>query len=383
METQQNKDLTMKSLICGIVCTLFFGMSAFAASPTLEELNATIAKAATTKNDLDDVIFRASETRVEKLQRQLRDLQQQLKKQKKPTHPPAPTPKPRQITTYRWETRYRSVPYQVKICTNGYCHYETRYQQQAYSVRVPVTIIKQTVGQSESPRYNPTNGYWYFSVDSEWHKSKTKPTEGLVYNLLDGRHAVVHNGIVKLLPKEASPTPTAEVNRILNLLRPRSDEIFVDYGCGADARFCVAAVKQYGCTAIGIEIDPERAAQARRRVADAGLSSKIRIIEGDALKTNVKADVGVVYLYPETLSKLKPKLTKLNRFAGYMHPVPGLAMYKSNNAYVWQRQQTTQQVSTRPYAIWGGYKYYGRVCTNKHCSMCNDIERQINAWYYR
>jgi SAM-dependent methyltransferase len=38
---------------------------------------------------------------------------------------------------------------------------------------------------------------------------------------------------------------------------------------------------------------------------------------------------------------------------------------------------SVQQETVRPYAIWNGVKYYGRVCNRSWCDMCNDIELQI------
>lgn len=168
----------------------------------------------------------------------------------------------------------------------------------------------------------------------------------------------------------AAPTPHAEVNRILSILRPQPSETFVDYGCG-DGRFVIAAARGYGCRAVGVEIDPERAAEARANVAAAGLADRVEIIEGDALTVDVDADVGVAYLYPDLLDGLSGKLQKLNRFASYLHPVSGLPMENWQGAYVW-RQPAPQR-----FGYWGGYAYSGRVCSNPGCRMCAEIARQL------
>ena len=179
------------------------------------------------------------------------------------------------------------------------------------------------------------------------------------------------------LPPEAGPTPIAEVARVLAILKPRADEVFVDYGCGADARWCVAAAETYGCRAVGVEIDPERAASARAHVASLGLSGRIEIIEGDALTADVDADVGVVYLYSDVLDSLRPKLTELDRFASYMHQVPNLPMSKSGDAYVWQQQFATQPVTADRYAVWGNQYYRAPVCNSPGCRMCASIRSQL------
>lgn len=171
----------------------------------------------------------------------------------------------------------------------------------------------------------------------------------------------------------AAPTPHAEVDRILSILKPQPSETFVDYGCG-DGRFLIAAASQYGCRAVGVEIDPQRVREARAAVAAAGLSDRVEIIEGDVLSVDVNADVGVAYLYPDLLDAIGPKLRKLKRFASYLHPVGGLSMENWQGAYVW-RQPALQQ-----YGWWNGQAYSGRVCTQPGCRMCASIQSQISGW---
>lgn len=102
----------------------------------------------------------------------------------------------------------------------------------------------------------------------------------------------VGDGVVSDVAPEASPTPHAEIDRVLSLL-PRPAVGFVDFGCGADARWCIAAAKKWNCVAVGVEIDPARAASAKEAVRKAGLQYVVTIVEGDATTTDVQADVGV------------------------------------------------------------------------------------------
>jgi len=188
------------------------------------------------------------------------------------------------------------------------------------------------------------------------------------------------------LPPEAQPTSMAEVHRVLRILNPKPTETFVDFGCGYDARFCIAAASVYGCKAIGVEIDPERAESSKRHVVSLGLSHLVTIIEGDATQVDVQADVGVAYLWPEVLTQLKPNLIKLTRFASVQHRVPGLAMSKNGDSYLWNKPRAVARTAvwgnrtySRPVAIWNGAQYFGRVCQNPGCSMCSAIERQLRT----
>ncbi len=176
----------------------------------------------------------------------------------------------------------------------------------------------------------------------------------------------------KAFTPDEFPTPQSEVDRVIRLL-PKPQIGFVEFGCGSDARWCVAAVQHWGCRAIGIEIDPVRAYAARAYVKDAGLDGSITIIEGDATTTDVQSDVGAVYLYDEVLVKLKPRLEKLRSFASYMHQPPGLMVTKNGDSWIYT------QPARVPLAVWGGHTYTGPVCNDPRCGMCNAIRSQLNA----
>jgi len=170
-----------------------------------------------------------------------------------------------------------------------------------------------------------------------------------------------------------APTPVEEINRVLSKL-PRPTVGFVDFGCG-DARWCVAAAKLWNCKVTGIEIDPGRAKIARERVYLAGLSHLITIIEGDATKVQVQADVGVAYLWPDVLQQLLPRLQRLKAFASYMHRPPGLPVTKDGDSWLYTQPIVTWSQS----AVWQGYSYSQPVCDSPFCSMCNSIRRQLRS----
>jgi hypothetical protein len=182
----------------------------------------------------------------------------------------------------------------------------------------------------------------------------------------------------KLAVADAAPTPTAEVVRVLALL-PKPAVGFVDFGCGYDARWCIAAAEKYGCKVTGVEIDPARAKAARERVKNLGLDHLITIIEGDATTAEVQGDVAVVYLYSDLLGRLKPRLEKFAAVASYMHAVPGLPMQQDGNTFVYRRQQaaalTVQPM--RQQAVWNGARYVAPVCNSPGCQMCQSIRYQL------
>jgi hypothetical protein len=174
---------------------------------------------------------------------------------------------------------------------------------------------------------------------------------------------------------EAAHTPMSEVVRVLALL-PKPEIGFVDFGCGFDARWCVAAAERWGCKCTGIEIDPSRAAAARERVRNLGLDHLITIVEGDAATVPFYGDVGVVYLYPDVLARLKARLEGMRAFASYLHQPPGISVTKDGDTWLYRRQAQVA-LYQQSGAVWGGATYSGPVCNNPRCTMCNSIRQQL------
>lgn len=167
---------------------------------------------------------------------------------------------------------------------------------------------------------------------------------------------------------EAAHTPMNEVTRVIQLL-PKPEVGFVDFGCGYDARWCVAAAERWGCKVTGIEIDPDRAAAARKHVRELGLDHLITIVEGDATEVDYAADVGVAYLYGDVLERLRPRLERLRAFASYLHRPPGLPVTQHGDTWLYSRPAQAVDAS-RPYAIWDNRIYYAPECDNPKCGMC-------------
>ena len=180
-----------------------------------------------------------------------------------------------------------------------------------------------------------------------------------------------------LATDDAAPTPLAEINRVLGLL-PKPEVAFIDFGCGSEARWCIAAAEKWRCRVIGIEIDPARAVAARKRVWNLGLDHLITIVEGDVEFVDVRGDVAVAYLYPDLLTRLKPRLQQFKAVATYMHNIPGLPMQQTGDSWVYRQAVVAAPVQSMNHgAVWGGAIYNGPVCNSRNCQMCNSIRRQM------
>lgn len=158
-----------------------------------------------------------------------------------------------------------------------------------------------------------------------------------VYQSVISKHVYEPESIVA----SQQATPDAVVKQVVDALALTKDDILADLGCG-DGRILIAAVQRYGCKGIGIEIDPVIVETARRRVADAGLSGRIAIITGDAVTfdpSSHSVTAITAYLYPELLAKLLPVFQQesIKVVACPYHEVPGLAMVKTGDVYVYRR----------------------------------------------
>ncbi len=77
-------------------------------------------------------------------------------------------------------------------------------------------------------------------------------------------------------------TPDQLIEPLLDLAQLHSDSVLVDLGCG-DGRILRAAAKRHGCRAVGVESDPDLAAEAKRLVSEAALGDTVEIINADAV----------------------------------------------------------------------------------------------------
>lgn len=95
-------------------------------------------------------------------------------------------------------------------------------------------------------------------------------------------------------------TPTELVPALLEFGEVSSTDTVADLGCG-DGRIVIEAAKRTGCRAIGVESDPELVARAQARAREAGVSDRIRILEGDATNAELgQATTVFVFLPADT-----------------------------------------------------------------------------------
>jgi len=106
------------------------------------------------------------------------------------------------------------------------------------------------------------------------------------------------------------PTPQEVVDTMLSLAKPGRGELVYDLGCG-DGRIVVTAAKKFGSRGIGVDIDPQRIAEANANVRKENVGDLVKIVQDDLFQIDFKdANVVTLYLLPSLNLKLRPKLWK-------------------------------------------------------------------------
>ena len=104
------------------------------------------------------------------------------------------------------------------------------------------------------------------------------------------------------------PMPLNTARRMLQLADVRPGETVYDLGSG-DGRVVIAAARNFGATAIGVEIDPLRTLISRTAIALLGLRSRARVARANLFDVDLRgADVVTVYLLPKANARLALKL---------------------------------------------------------------------------
>jgi hypothetical protein len=104
------------------------------------------------------------------------------------------------------------------------------------------------------------------------------------------------------------PTPDAVVKRMLELGKLGPRDFLVDLGSG-DGRTVIAAAKNYGARALGVEFNPNMVELSRKSAAAAGVSKQAEFRRADIFATDfTKATVVTMYLLPELNLRLRPRM---------------------------------------------------------------------------
>ena len=106
------------------------------------------------------------------------------------------------------------------------------------------------------------------------------------------------------------PSPTIVVEKMLELAEVKPGETVYDLGCG-DARIVLTAAQKFGAKAVGIELDDGRYQNCVKKVKEAGLDDRVKIVHGNITEISVKeADIVTLYLLESANERLRTMLER-------------------------------------------------------------------------
>lgn len=106
------------------------------------------------------------------------------------------------------------------------------------------------------------------------------------------------------------PTPPETVDEMLRQAHLKKGDVLFDLGSG-DGRIPIAAAKQYGVRAVGIDIDPKLVAEATEAAKREGLDNLVTFRLGDMFAADLRGATVVTLYLSDTLNvMLRPKLLR-------------------------------------------------------------------------
>jgi|JRYD01.1.fsa_nt_gb SAM-dependent methyltransferase len=107
------------------------------------------------------------------------------------------------------------------------------------------------------------------------------------------------------------PTLDALVDAMLKAAKVGPDDYVIDLGSG-DGKIPIAAAKNFGARALGVEYNPQMVQLARCYVRVEDLSDRVQIVQGDIFETDFsQATVLTLYLLTDLNLKLRPTILNL------------------------------------------------------------------------
>lgn len=107
------------------------------------------------------------------------------------------------------------------------------------------------------------------------------------------------------------PTPDELVQAMLKSANVGPTDILVDLGSG-DGRIAIAAARDFGARARGVEYNGDLVALANRNARRAGVSDRATFVQGDIFQTSFgDASVVTMYLLPTLNLRLRPQLLQM------------------------------------------------------------------------
>jgi hypothetical protein len=106
------------------------------------------------------------------------------------------------------------------------------------------------------------------------------------------------------------PTPQIVVDEMLKMANVTAKDFVIDLGSG-DGRMVLTAAKTFKANGLGVDIDSKLVELSNSTAKSQGLDERAKFIEQDMFKADIsKATVVTLYVLPDFMEKLRPKLLK-------------------------------------------------------------------------
>jgi ubiquinone/menaquinone biosynthesis C-methylase UbiE len=129
--------------------------------------------------------------------------------------------------------------------------------------------------------------------------------------LLPFTHGIANAQVAATAPRldvPYVPTNMDTVHKMLEMAGVKKGDVLYDLGCG-DGRIVVTAAKEHGARGVGIDLNPERIAEAKENARKAGVTKQVQFKVGNLFEADfTPATVVTLYLLPDVNLKLKPQL---------------------------------------------------------------------------
>lgn len=105
-------------------------------------------------------------------------------------------------------------------------------------------------------------------------------------------------------------TPPEVASRMLAMAEAGPSDTVYDLGSG-EGGIVIVAAREFGATAVGIEMDSALVVGARRAAREAGVEAGVRFVHGNFFDVDLRpATVVTTYLLPGTMNELQPHLLR-------------------------------------------------------------------------
>lgn len=120
---------------------------------------------------------------------------------------------------------------------------------------------------------------------------------------------------------------------MLELAQVQPDDVFFDLGSG-DGRIPIMAAQEFGCRAVGIELDGKLRRFSEEKAAEYGLQDRVTFRQEDFFKADLRtATVVTLYLLTQVNGHLGPRMASQlgrgSRVVSLDYEVPGWRVEKT------------------------------------------------------